>query len=85
MKERFVRRYQDKGDTNSTSNLRKHAKRCWGDGVVTAADDVGNADAVRKSAPGGKMTAASITAIFERTGKGKITYSHAQHTKTEAR
>ena len=66
MKERFVRWYQDKGDANSTSNLRKHAKRCWGDDVVIAADDVGNADTVWKSALGGKMTAASIHVHLEK-------------------
>jgi hypothetical protein len=27
----------------------------------------------------------SITAIFERVGKGKVSYSHQQHTKTEAK
>lgn len=27
---RCVRRYLDKGDASSTSNLRKHAVACWG-------------------------------------------------------
>ena len=27
----------------------------------------------------------SITAAFERTGKGKVTYSHRQHTKAETK
>src|ERR1700678_534044 len=35
---RDVCRYLDKGDRNSTSNLRKHAKVCWGDETVAAAN-----------------------------------------------
>jgi hypothetical protein len=27
----------------------------------------------------------SITAVFERLGKSRVTYSHRQHTKTEAK
>jgi hypothetical protein len=33
----------------------------------------------------GKLDPATITAAFERTGKGKMTYSHQQHTSTESR
>ncbi|RDX40258.1 hypothetical protein OH76DRAFT_1366486, partial [Lentinus brumalis] len=36
--QRPVRRYLDKGDAQSTSNLRKHAKRCWGEDTVELAD-----------------------------------------------
>jgi hypothetical protein len=32
-----------------------------------------------------KLKDGSITAEFARIGKGKVTYSHRQHTKTEAR
>ena len=35
---RMVRRYLDTGDAKSTSNLRKHAKICWGEEAVTVAD-----------------------------------------------
>lgn len=35
---RHVRRYLDTGDAKSTSNLRKHAKICWGEEAVAAAD-----------------------------------------------
>src|ERR1700722_4132640 len=36
---RMVRRYLDTGDCKSTSNLRKHAKICWGEEAVAAADN----------------------------------------------
>jgi hypothetical protein len=35
---RMVRRYLDTSDAKSTSNLRKHAKICWGEEVVASAD-----------------------------------------------
>lgn len=80
-----MRRYQDKGDANSTSNLRKHAKKCWTEDVIATADRAKTADDIRGTALGGNLSAQTITAVFERQGKGKITYSHKQHTKTEAR
>jgi len=33
---RDVRRFLDKGDAKSTSNMRKHAKGCWGEEAVAA-------------------------------------------------
>ena len=36
---RMVRRYLDTSDAKSTSNLRKHARICWGSETVAAADD----------------------------------------------
>ena len=82
---RLVRRYLDTGDAKSTSNLRKHAKACWGEDVVAAADatrDLRAAwDAVSKMS--GNM---SIADVFERApGKGTVTYSHRQHTSAEVR
>jgi hypothetical protein len=75
----------DKGDAKSTSNMRKHAKKCWGDDVVASADKAANASEVRNTTVKGSLDPQSITAAFERKGKGKVTYSHRQHTKTEAR
>ncbi|KAI0264269.1 hypothetical protein BGY98DRAFT_940010 [Russula aff. rugulosa BPL654] len=46
-KTRVVQRYLDKGDAKSTGNLRKHAKRCWGNEVVAAADKAKTARDVR--------------------------------------
>ena len=82
---RQVRRYLDTGDSKSTGSLRRHAKLCWGSDIVAQADatkDVGIARAGLKDA---ELKDGSITAVFERTGKGKITYSHRPHTHAETR
>ena len=84
-KSRSVRRFLDKGDAKSTSNMWKHAKKCWGDDIVASADKALNANEVRQTTVKGFLDPQSITAAFERKGKGKVTYSHRQHTKTEAR
>jgi hypothetical protein len=83
---RVVRRYLDTGDRSSTSNMRKHAKLCWGEGTVAAACNGGDATDARRGIQAAKQeTDGSITAVFERTGKGKVSYSHRQHTKTQTR
>jgi hypothetical protein len=84
-KSRGVRRYLDKGDANSTSNMRKHAKRCWGAETVLSADNAKNANVVRETTIKGLLDPQTITAAFERQGKDMVTFSHRQHTKTEAR
>jgi hypothetical protein len=82
---RMVRRYLDTGDAKSTSNLRKHAKICWGEDVVAAADDTRNVHAAREALGKVKSVNSSITETFKQAAKGKVTYSHRQHTTTEAR
>jgi hypothetical protein len=82
---RDVRRFLDKGDRKSTSNLRKHAKICWGSETVEAADDTRDVDAAREILSKTKLRDGSIIAEFARIGKGKVTFSTRQHTKTEAR
>ena len=77
--------YLDKKDANSTGNLRKHAKKCWGAETVAAADQTKNAAEARSSVINLVSKNGSITAIFERLGRTKVTYSHRQHTKTEAK
>jgi hypothetical protein len=82
---RHVNRYFDKADASSTSNLRKHAKICWGEEVLKAADETKNVALARGivAQSGGDPT---ITAMFERAkGKGAVSYSHKQHTKTETK
>jgi hypothetical protein len=79
-----IRRFLDKGDAGSTSNLRKHAVSCWGEPSVKAVTDLTNLKDARESVQGIKETG-SITASFERKGKEAITYSHRQHTKTETK
>ena len=58
----------------------------WGDEILCGADNCGDLESTwnglniaRKEIDG------SITAAFERIGKGKVTYSHHQHDKTQTR
>ena len=45
---RYVYRFLDKGDANSTSNLLRHAKICWGGDVVEAVTATCNLEAARE-------------------------------------
>jgi hypothetical protein len=80
-----IRQYLDKKDGKSMGNLRKHAKSCWGAEAVEAAGTVKTAAEAREHIAKPLQTNGSITAVFEQTKKGKITYSHRQHTKTETK
>lgn len=83
---RIVRRYLDTSDRNSTGNLRKHAQMCWGDGILSGADACGDRNSARKGLDKAKkLQDGSITTSFEREGKGKLTFSHRQHTKVQTR
>jgi hypothetical protein len=82
---REVNRYLDKGDRKSTSNMRKHAKKCWGDDVVKHADAAKDAAEVRQKTVAGVLNPQSITVAFARKAKDKVTYMHRQHTTTETR
>jgi hypothetical protein len=82
---KYVCRFLDKGDANSTSNLLRHAKKCWGEEAVEAATATGDLDAARKVLEKTKLRNGDITTEFRRIGKGKVTYRHTQHTTTEAR
>lgn len=79
----MVRRYLDTTDAKSTSNLRKHAKICWGEEAVAAADRTKDVRAAREAL--GKIKDSSIMAAFERISKEQASYSHRQHTTIEAR
>ncbi|KAI6004779.1 hypothetical protein EDD15DRAFT_2155499 [Pisolithus albus] len=80
-----IRRYLDTKDARSTSNMQKHVKSCWGGDVLSAADNAKDANEVQTKIVGSILRNGSITAIFERKGKGKVTYSHQQHTQSEMR
>jgi len=82
---RDVRRFLDTSDAKSTSGLRRHAKRCWGDEAVEAADGTKDLESARTVLLKTKLRDGSISAQFERSGRGKVTFSHRQHTTTEAR
>jgi hypothetical protein len=84
-KMRGVQRYLDKGDAKLTGNMQKHAKKCWGDEVVTSADVADNANEVCATTIKGFLNPQSIMAVFKRKGKDKVMFSHRQHMKTEVR
>jgi hypothetical protein len=79
-----VRRFLDKKDSGSTSNLRKHTESCWGATSVKAVTDIGNIDDARSSVQSLKETG-TLEAAFEKKGGGKIKYHHTQHSKTETK
>jgi len=81
----MVHRYLDTGDAKSTSNLCKHAKICWGEEAVAAADNTRDVRAAREALVNSKLVDGSITAAFEQVAKSKVTYSHRQHTTSKAR
>jgi hypothetical protein len=83
-KSRGVHRFLDKGDAKSTSNMQKHAKKCWGNDIIRSADKANNANEAHRTTIKGALNLQLIMAAFERKGKGKVTYSHCQHTKTES-
>jgi hypothetical protein len=84
---RHVQRYLDTSDGKSTSNLRRHAKICWGEDGVAAVDAAKTHAAAREVVEKSLgMLDKSITAMFERVrGNMQVTYSHRQHTKMEVR
>ena len=87
---RVVRRFLDTGDKNSTSNMRKHAKHCWGDEIIKKADeavkDELTVENIRQTlAEAKKAQDGSIIAFFDRKGKGRVKYMMRQHTYEEAR
>jgi hypothetical protein len=81
-----VRRYLDTGDAKSTSNLRRHAKVCWGQEAIDAASQAKDIHAARDAMAKAKPKDGSLTAVFERIGtKNRLIYSHRQHTRAESR
>ena len=85
-KTRFVCRFLDTSDAKSTGNLRRHAKVCWSDEVVSAADETRDIEAARTALKGVKTSNASITAIFQKVSeKRKALYKDRQFTKNESR
>ena len=82
---RFIRRYLDTSDAKSTGNMRRHARICWGSEAVDAADGTRDIKVARGALRNMRTTNGSITAAFHRVARGRVVYSHRQHTKTEAR
>jgi hypothetical protein len=80
-----IRCYIGTADAQSTGNMRKHAKKCWGDEAMEAADSVKDVSEACKKVVKSILQDGSIMGAFERTGKGKVIYSHRQHTKAETK
>ena len=68
----------------STGNLHKHAKILWGEEVVAAAVKTCDVQSACEALGKLKSVDSLITAAFQWVTKGKITYSHRQHTTAEA-
>ncbi|KAG2114231.1 uncharacterized protein F5147DRAFT_743971 [Suillus discolor] len=62
---------------------KKHVRSCWGDEVLKAADEAKDAKEVCQRIVGSFLQNGLITASFKCKGKGKVTYSHCQHTCAE--
>jgi hypothetical protein len=82
-KNKSVRRYLDTGDAKLTGNLRRHAKVCWGEEAVAGADNMWDIKTAQEALGNVKGVDGSITTLFQRAAKGRMTYSHRQHTKIE--
>jgi hypothetical protein len=84
-----VRCFLNTADKGSTSNLRKHAKHCWGDDIIKKADELKDQLTLdnmwENLAEAKKGEDGSIVAFFDRKGKGKVKYMLRQHTYQEAR
>jgi len=78
-----VRRFLDKGDDKLTRGLHRHAKICWGEETVKAAINTKDLNTARNILAKDAPRDGDITTAFERIGKGKVSYSHRQHTYAE--
>jgi len=57
-------------DAQSTGNMHKHIKKCWGEEVLSRADDIKNADKAHEQLGGVGHKSRSTTAAIEKSGKG---------------
>ncbi|KAI9056831.1 hypothetical protein FKP32DRAFT_1585005, partial [Trametes sanguinea] len=82
---RKIKRYLDTKD-GSTGNMKNHAEACWGEEAVRRGMETGSVDETRKTIVQSILETGRISAYFARgKKKGKVTYSHMQHTKQETR
>ena len=82
-----IKRNMDTTDATSTSNLKAHAKKCFGDEAVAAASGVRNlrvARDVMKDKINLKRSG-SLAVAFERAGQQRVTYSTKPPTPVEVR
>ena len=74
--------FLDKGNKVLTGNMCKHIRLCWGEDILSQVVEVKNIEAVRDLIRNHTKNG-SITVSFKIKGKGKVTYSHRQHTHAE--
>jgi hypothetical protein len=60
-------------------------RNCWGNEPLKAAEAAESIEQARNLVVKPLQETGSISAAFERKGKGQITYSNRQHTRTETR
>ena len=66
-------------------NMHKHARRCWGDETLEVADLAKSVNEICDRIVRSILRNGSITTAFKHNTKGKITYSHRQHTRAKTR
>lgn len=81
---RVIYRFVETLDAKSTSNLSRHAKKCFGEDAVSAAREAQSRDEVRTKIVATFNKNGTITSAFERK-KGGVTYSHRPFTRIETR
>ncbi|KAI0659197.1 hypothetical protein C8Q70DRAFT_891513, partial [Cubamyces menziesii] len=79
-----INRFLDRKD-RSTGNMKKHAEACWGEEAVSRGMSTGSAEGARKTVVTSILETGRISTFFSWKKKGKVTYSHMQHTKEETR
>ncbi|KAF8579677.1 hypothetical protein K439DRAFT_1359073, partial [Ramaria rubella] len=80
-----IRWFIGMADAQSTGNMRKHVKKCWGEDVLDVADQAENQAEAHEKVVSDYMKNGSIMAAFQRSGKGRVSYSHRQHMKAETK
>ena len=82
---RVIRRYLDTTDAVSTSNMHKHAKKCWGLEVVEQVDAMASIEDVRQAFVRKTLSNGDIKVLLEK-GKSKIvSYSNRNFTEDQTR
>ncbi|KIK23459.1 hypothetical protein PISMIDRAFT_100559 [Pisolithus microcarpus 441] len=77
-----VRQFLDKSDAWSTGNMCKHVRVCWGEDIFHQITQTKNATVACKAVKN-YVKNGSIKVTLD--CKGKVGYSHRQHTKIETR
>ena len=72
-------------DSQSTGNMRRHVRKCWGKDALTKAYNAKTAEGACEQLGRVGLKDRSITAAFEQSGNRKVRYSHRQHMKAETK